>query len=257
MFTDNKLEQFDFFHEIKSCLERSSKKILEIYNQENLEVSYKLDETPVTKADLASHHIICECLNSITSYPIVSEESDSFYTKQQKYWLIDPLDGTKEFLNKNGEFTINIALIDNKYPVVGYVYLPIKNILYVGGMGRGAMKCVGSNTEEIFTTNYHDPIRIAASRNNLNKETKDFISQFQNYKLIQAGSSIKFCMVAEGLVDIYPRLSPTSEWDTAAAQAVVEGAGGSVQDLENMRLTYQKKDILNPYFIVKARVNYF
>ena len=252
MFTDNKLEQFDFFHEIKSCLERSSKKILEIYNQESLEVSYKLDETPVTKADIASHHIICECLNSITSYPIVSEESDSFYTKQQKYWLIDPLDGTKEFLNKNGEFTINIALMDNKYPVLGYVYSPIKKTLYAGGLDKGAIKYFNSNVEEIFTT-YQDPIRIVASRRNLNQETKNFISQFKKYELLQAGSSIKFCMVAEGSADIYPRLAPTSEWDTAAAQAVVEGAGGSVKDLNNKRLIYQKETILNPFFVVRGK----
>ena len=252
MFTDNKLEQFDFFHEIKSCLERSSKKILEIYNQESLEVSYKLDETPVTKADIASHHIICECLHSITSYPIVSEESDSFYTTQQTYWLIDPLDGTKEFLNKNGEFTINIALMDNKYPVLGYVYSPIKKTLYAGGLDKGAIKYFNSNVEEIFTT-YQDPIRIVASRRNLNQETKNFISQFKKYELLQAGSSIKFCMVAEGSADIYPRLAPTSEWDTAAAQAVVEGAGGSVKDLNNKRLIYQKETILNPFFVVRGK----
>ena len=252
MITNSKLEQFDFFYEIKNCLEQCSKKIIEIYNQENQEISYKLDESPVTKADIVSHNIIYECLNSITSYPIISEESDNFYTKQQKYWLVDPLDGTKEFINRNGDFTINIALIDNKYPVLGYVYSPIKKTLYVGGLDKGAIKYFNNNIEEIFTT-FQNPIRIVASRNNLNKETKNFISQYKNYELYQAGSSIKFCMVAEGAADIYPRLAPTSEWDTAAAQAVVEGAGGSVKDMNNERLIYQKENILNPFFIVRGK----
>ena len=162
------------------------------------------------------------------------------------------MDGTKEFLNKNGEFTINIALMYNKYPVLGYVYSPIKKTLYAGGLDKGAIKYFNSNVEEIFTT-YQDPIRIVASRRNLNQETKNFISQFKKYELLQAGSSIKFCMVAEGSADIYPRLAPTSEWDTAAAQAVVEGAGGSVKDLNNKRLIYQKETILNPFFVVRGK----
>ena len=162
------------------------------------------------------------------------------------------MDGTKEFLNKSGEFTINIALMENKYPVLGYVYSPIKKTLYAGGLDKGAIKYFNSNVEEIFTTN-QDPIRIVASRRNLNQETKNFISQFKKYELLQVGSSIKFCLVAEGSADIYPRLAPTSEWDTAAAQAVVEGAGGSVKDLNNKRLIYQKETILNPFFVVRGK----
>jgi 3'(2'), 5'-bisphosphate nucleotidase len=165
---------------------------------------------------------------------------------------VDPLDGTKEFISKNGEFTINIALIENRYPTLGYVHSPVNKTLYVGGLNKGAFKVIDSSIEEIFVSPSQDPMRIVASRNHLNEETKKFISQFKSYTLLQAGSSIKLCMIAEGLADIYPRLAPTSEWDTAAAQAIVEGAGGSVRDLNNERLAYQKNDILNPYFIVKA-----
>jgi 3'(2'), 5'-bisphosphate nucleotidase len=165
---------------------------------------------------------------------------------------VDPLDGTKEFISKNGEFTINIALIENRYPILGYVYSPIKKTLYVGGLNKGAFKVIDSNIEELSVSPSEDPIRIVASRNHLNEETKKYISQFKNFTLLQAGSSIKLCMIAEGSADIYPRLAPTSEWDTAAAQAIVEGAGGSVQDLKNKRFIYQKDNILNPHFIVRG-----
>ena len=165
---------------------------------------------------------------------------------------MDPLDGTKEFISKNGEFTINIALIENRYPTLGYVHSPINKTLYVGGLNKGAFKVIDSNIEELFVSSSQDPIRIVASRNHLNEETKKYISQFKNFTLLQAGSSIKLCMIAEGSADIYPRLAPTSEWDTAAAQAIVEGAGGSVQDLKNKRFIYQKDNILNPHFIVRG-----
>jgi 3'(2'), 5'-bisphosphate nucleotidase len=206
----------------------------------------------LTKADIVSHELIEKRLSSISSYPIISEESDNFYTKESKYWLVDPLDGTKEFISKNGEFTINIALIENRYPILGYVYSPIKKTLYVGGLNKGAFKIIDSNIEELFVSSSQDPIRIVASRNHLNEETKKYISQFKNFTLLQAGSSIKLCMIAEGSADIYPRLAPTSEWDTAAAQAIVEGAGGSVQDLKNNRFIYQKDNILNSHFIVRG-----
>ena len=253
MSVKSKLDKFNFFYEIKSCLELCSKKIIEIYEKDNKEVFYKKDESPITKADLASHEIICDCLMSISSLPIISEESDNFYTQNKTYWLVDPLDGTKEFINKNGEFTINIALINNKYPDIGYVYLPVNQTLYAGGLDKGSIKCFNSTIKEISTSTYQDPVRVVASRNHLNNETKNFISNLKNYKLYQAGSSIKFCMIAEGQADIYPRLAPTSEWDTAAAQAIVEGAGGSVKDMDDKRLAYQKDNILNPFFVVRGK----
>jgi len=252
MDINSKLRQLDYFMEIQACLQECSSKIIEIYNEFDQSIAYKADNSPLTKADIVSHELIEKCLSSISSYPIISEESDNFYTKESKYWLVDPLDGTKEFISKNGEFTINIALIENRYPTLGYVHSPIKKTLYVGGLNKGAFKVIDSNIEEVSVSPSQDPIRIVASRNHLNEETKKFISQFKSYTLLQAGSSIKLCMIAEGSADIYPRLAPTSEWDTAAAQAIVEGAGGNVRDLNNERLAYQKNDILNPYFIVKA-----
>jgi 3'(2'), 5'-bisphosphate nucleotidase len=252
MDINSKLRQLDYFMEIRACLQECSSKIIEIYNEFDQSITYKPDNSPLTKADIVSHELIEKRLSSISSYPIISEESDNFYTKESKYWLVDPLDGTKEFISKNGEFTINIALIENRYPILGYVYSPINKTLYVGGLNKGAFKVIDSNIEELFVSSSQDPIRIVASRNHLNEETKKYISQFKNFTLLQAGSSIKLCMIAEGSADIYPRLAPTSEWDTAAAQAIVEGAGGSVQDLKNKRFIYQKDNILNPHFIVRG-----
>ena len=144
-------------------------------------------------------------------------------------------------------------MIENHYPTLGYVYSPIKKELYVGGLDKGAYKLSNDKIENLRVSTFKNTVRIVASRNHLNEETQKFISKFKDYKLLQAGSSIKFCMVAEGSADIYPRLAPTSEWDTAAAQAVVEGAGGSVKDLEGQRLSYQKEKILNPFFIVSGK----
>ena len=253
MEKNNKLRHFDYFDEIKSCLEESSSKILEIYNDFDQSISFKKDNSPLTKADITSHGLIDNCLKSISSFPVISEESENFYTTSKKYWLVDPLDGTKEFINKNGEFTINIALIEDRYPTLGYVYSPIKKELYVGGLDKSSFKIYESNIDELSVSLPSDPLRIVASRSHLNEETQKFISQFQNHELFQAGSSVKFCMIADGSADIYPRLAPTSEWDTAAAQAIVEGAGGTVKDLNGQRLIYQKENILNPFFIAQGK----
>ena len=250
---NNLLRHFEYFDEIYKCLLIASTKIIEIYNDFDQSISYKSDHSPLTQADIVSHQLIHKCLSSNSPIPIISEESDQHYTLEKKYWLIDPLDGTKEFVNKNGEFTINIALIENEYPVTGFVFSPITQTMYIGGLNKKSFKIQNENITEIFASVTRDPIRIVASKSHLNNETKNYISQFKNYELIQAGSSIKFCMIAEGLADFYPRLAPTSEWDTAAAQAILEGAGGSVNDLENKRLSYQKKNILNPFFIARGK----
>ena len=253
MDKNNKLRHFDHFEEIRSCMEECSSKIVEIYNNFDQSISYKQDNSPLTKADIVAHDLIDKCLKSISPHPVISEESDSFHTTANKYWLVDPLDGTKEFINKNGEFTINIALIEDRYPTLGYVYSPIKKLLYVGGLNKNSFKIQESNMFELSVSPPNDPIRIVASRNHLNEETQKFISQFKKHVFLQSGSSIKFCMIAEGSADIYPRFAPTSEWDTAAAQAIVEGAGGSVKDLKGQRLIYQKENILNSFFIVRGK----
>ena len=247
----NKLRHFEFVDQIIPCLEHCGQKIMDIYGNFDVDVQIKEDQSPLTQADLISHQLINECLQS-TAYPVISEESEKIYTNAAKYWLVDPLDGTKEFINKNGEFTVNIALIENRYPIAGYVYSPTRKSLYVGGIKKHSFKIQDGVLEQIQTSPVADPIRIVASRSHLNEETKKYISQFPRYELLQSGSSIKLCMVAEGKADLYPRFAPTSEWDTAAAQAVVEGAGGTVQDTQGERLIYQKDHILNPHFIVKG-----
>lgn len=222
-------------------------------------VAVKSDESPLTLADLASHNLICAGLRELTPHiPIVSEEDVSSLangTCEGEFWLIDPLDGTKEFLARNGEFTVNIALIRAGAPVWGVVFAPALDLLYWGGNELGAYRQYASIITEIRVA---PPVsngaryRVVASKSHLNQETSDFIARLQDADLIQAGSSLKFCRVAEGAADVYPRLAPTCEWDTAAAQAVVEGAGGFVCDLSGERLRYGKGDILNPHFVVST-----
>lgn len=241
--------------------------ILEIYvkhcrepeNYTKTLVGQKTDKSPLTMADLAAHRVICEELARITpEIPVVSEEdahSFAYRAAMGEFWLIDPLDGTKEFLGKNSEFTVNIALIRNGEPVWGVVYAPALGCLYWGGIGMGAFKESDGLVESIHVSspvNAGAQYRAVASKSHMNTETAEFIKRLGNASLVQAGSSLKFCRVAEGAADIYPRLGPTCEWDTAAAQAVVEGAGGHVMDLGGERLKYGKSDILNPHFIVFA-----
>tara|TARA_B100000965_G_scaffold396047_1_gene410407 strand:+ start:199 stop:963 length:765 start_codon:yes stop_codon:yes gene_type:complete len=249
----DKLRHFEYFEDIKKCLDECSTKIIDIYDKSDNSIIYKEDNSPLTQADLISHELIENKLKNISPYPLISEESNNHYLEARKYWLIDPLDGTKEFINKNGEFTINIALIENEYPVIGYVFSPTTQTLYVGGLNKKSFKIQKGKVEEISASLPHNPIRIVASRSHLNDETQNYINQFKNFELLQVGSSIKFCIIAEGLADIYPRFAPTSEWDTAASQAVVEGAGGTVVDIHENRLSYRKKNILNPFFIVNGK----
>ena len=251
---NSKLRQNMYFRALIDIARRAGAKILDYYHNQHLEITYKNDESPLTDADINSHKIISSELMAISNLPIISEESKSIYTKSEKYWLIDPLDGTKEFINKNGEFTVNIALIENQFPTIGIVYHPLKSVAYIGGSNFGSVKIDSSNDQKnILVSQPTTPIRVVASRSHLNDLTTTFINSFGSVKTIQAGSSLKFCLIADGMADIYPRLGPTSEWDTAAAQAVVEGAGGSVLTLEGGRLCYQKNNIRNPYFVVRGK----
>lgn len=280
---------------------RAGDAILQIY-QRDFEVEYKVDESPLTEADKAAHFIICDALEE-TGLPVLSEESKTVPYDERKtwsrFWLVDPLDGTKEFIKKNGEFTVNIALIDQGRPVMGVVYAPVLRTIYYGsqaeGIEHGAWKaedCAGKSVDEVLKSSApcpmrHAPsstIRVVASRSHCNDETKAFIQalekEFGEAERVSSGSSLKLCMVAEGSADVYPRIAPTMEWDTAAAQAVVEAAGGRVvrydlaapagsyllqsaecieQSAENascaMRhalcpLLYNKENLLNPFFVV-------
>ena len=225
----------------------------------SLAVSPKADNSPVTQADLRAHEIIVEGLAKLApAIPVVSEEdTDSLRhrTPDGLFWLIDPLDGTREFIARNDEFTVNIALISGGVAVLGVVFAPALDLLYWGGADFGAFRDASGKTERIAVAgNGQSPcaIRVVASKSHMNAETSRFIMALGPHELIQAGSSLKFCRIAEGAADIYPRLGPTCEWDTAAAQAIVEAAGGHVSTLDGARLRYGKTDVLNPHFIARA-----
>ena len=230
--------------------------ILEVYATD-FDVQEKSDESPLTQADLASHHCIVAGLEQLTpGIPVISEEEGlpSFEERGQwqRYWLIDPLDGTKEFVNRNGEFTVNIALIDSHRPVFGVVYVPVQDKTYLGCEGHGAELRAGGNVAPIRVAGTSStPVRIVGSRSHRGSSLDTFLERLGETDIVPMGSSLKFCVIAEGRADIYPRLGPTSEWDTAAAQAVVEQAGGKVLELDGKPLSYNaKEDILNPWFVV-------
>jgi len=234
--------------------------ILEVYAAETAAAQSKQDGSPVTLADLAAHRVIHRELQAwLPDCPVVSEEDDGSQAHRQgrgRFWLIDPLDGTKEFIARNGEFTVNIALIEDGRAVWGAVYAPVLDAMYWGGSGLGAFRSVAGVTVpiQVGADASGGPCRVVASKSHLNPETPAFIDRLGPVSLVQAGSSLKFCRVAEGGADIYPRLAPTCEWDTAAAQAVLEGAGGAVLDLQGQALRYGKADVLNPSFIATRDV---
>ena len=231
--------------------------ILEVYATD-FDVQSKDDTSPLTQADLASHNRIVAGLPELgAGIPIISEESGlpAFEERSQwqRYWLIDPLDGTKEFVNRNGEFTVNIALIEDGRPVLGVVHVPVQDKTYIGCEGHGAERReAGKGATAIrVATNSSSPVRIVGSRSHRGSSLDAFLDKVGDTDMVPMGSSLKFCTVAEGNADVYPRLGPTSEWDTAAAQAVVEQAGGAVVELDGKPLSYnQKSEILNPWFVV-------
>jgi 3'(2'), 5'-bisphosphate nucleotidase len=233
--------------------------ILKVYATD-FDVQEKADDSPLTQADLASNRCIVAGLQRLTpDIPIISEEAGlpSFAVRSSwhTYWLIDPLDGTREFVNRNGEFTVNIALIDNHRPVLGVVHVPVLNKTYTGCEGLGSHLRAGDAAAETIAVSKHcsNPVRVVGSRSHRGDSLDAYLKALGSYEMIPMGSSLKFCVVAEGGADIYPRLGPTSEWDTAAAQAVVEQAGGAVLELDGKPLSYNRKDdILNPWFLVRG-----
>ena len=242
---------------VVALAEKAGQAILEVYSSD-FEVQSKDDESPLTQADLAAHHCIVAGLEKLTpGMPVISEESGlpDFEERSRwtRYWLIDPLDGTKEFVNRNGEFTVNIALIDNHRPVFGVVHVPVQNKTYIGCEGHGAeRRDADGQTQSIHVAaTSASPVRVVGSRSHRGASLDAYLENLGESDMIPMGSSLKFCVIAEGGADLYPRLGLTSEWDTAAAQAVVEQAGGRVVTLDGKPMKYNaKSDILNPFFFV-------
>ncbi len=234
--------------------------ILKIYNDDTLskEIEQKADDSPLTLADKASNNLIVGALReNFPDIPILSEEEKSIeYVKRKdwdKFWLVDPLDGTKEFIKRNDEFTVNIALIENGYPVFGIIYAPVLDTIYIGDVSKNkAIKIESAGFEIPITINNKLNSRIAAgSRSHSSEKEKELLKKYDVVKTISVGSSLKFCMVAEGKADIYFRHGPTMEWDTGAGQAIVEAAGGKVLNFGSKgRFSYNKVSLLNDSFFV-------
>ena len=253
----------------KAAIE-AGQKILEIY-QTDFEVDYKSDESPLTSADRASNEVIMSYLRT-TAIPVISEENKQLdYSERKDWntcWMVDPLDGTKEFIKKNGEFTVNIALIENGIPEIGVIYVPVKKELFYGSPD-GAFKM--DNVEDINDLEKQEKTKlqpktptsevvVVASRSHLTPETADFIQKIEDLAevnsvtTVSAGSSLKICMVAEGKADVYPRYAPTMEWDVAAGHAICRAAGVKMlQAQKENELTYNKENLLNPWFVVGER----
>ncbi len=250
--------------DVIALAQQAAESILQVYETHDFGVQEKLDQSPLTIADQKSHHIIVEGLQKLTpQYPVLSEEATNIaYSKRKQwhtYWLIDPLDGTKEFIKRNGEFTINIALIEDQQAVLGVVYVPVSKVVYYAAQGAGAYKRQPNQASQAIRVRPcpEKTFKLVGSRSHANPALQQFIQCLgEDTEVTSIGSALKICLVAEGSADIYPRLGLTSEWDTAAAQCVVEQAGGHLTALDLHTLRYNTKDsLLNPYFIAFSEVN--
>lgn len=245
--------------ELINIARQAGEKIMDIYTQD-FSISNKQDNSPLTSADIAANNTICNGLKAFMPViPVLSEESSLVDFKERcrwrQYWLVDPLDGTREFIKRNDEFSVNIALIEGGQSILGVIHVPVTGDTYCASLNNGAEKYqVDSVVSPLFVRKTDArKITIVSSRSHGNEKLKRFIGQFDNPILLSMGSSLKCCLIAEGKADIYPRFGPTSEWDTAAAQIIVEEAGGSVVDTHYRRLEYnQKESLLNPSFFAIA-----
>ena len=248
----------------------AGKRILEIYHNEDFEVDFKSDASPLTKADTASHQIIMKYLEQ-TGIPVLSEEGKAIPYETRKnweyLWIVDPIDGTKEFIKKNGEFTVNIALVHKQMPVLGVIYVPVLEELFYASQDLGSFKATGILPESDLQTALDAGLKLpldqpkrsytaVASKSHLSAETVDYIKGLEaehgDVAMISKGSSLKLCMVAEGLADCYPRFAPTMEWDTAAGSAICKYAGRHVIDWETKEeMLYNREQLLNNWFLVK------
>ena len=257
---------------ITAALE-AGKAILEIYHSGEFDIEIKGDKSPLTRADTASHNVIMSFLDT-TNIPVLSEEGRDIPYKDRKdwkqLWIVDPIDGTKEFIKRNGEFTVNIALIENQKTQIGVIFVPVTGELYFSSKELGAFK-VKVNPEDydvdaLISDGNKLPLQrdyktftIVASRSHMTPETESYVQEMRSkhgaVNLISKGSSLKLCMVAEGLADCYPRFAPTMEWDTAAGQAICEHAGFQVMEWETKKtMLYNRKDLLNNWFLVSKNI---
>ena len=250
-------DSYKFLDAVIEISKVAGKKILEVY-ETDFDVEHKEDKTPLTKADMAAHNVIVESLEKLTpDIPILSEEEAKIpFAKRaswETYWLVDPLDGTREFIKRNGEFTVNIALIHQHESILGVIYVPVSGVCYYASRGHGAYKQLPNcppNSIQV-SSKISNPVNIAGSRSHRGDSLNRFLENVGDYEIISMGSSLKSCLVAEGKADIYPRLGPTSEWDTAAAQCIVEEAGGHLTTLDMQPMRYNTKEsLLNPHFLV-------
>ncbi len=257
---------------VKQIARKAGDAILDIYDQDDRGIQTKADETPVTRADLKANDIIVNDLQMLQElYPILSEESDhdslELRKSWQRYWLVDPLDGTQEFINRNGQFTVNIALMEKaengrSYPLFGMVHVPVGNISYWGGQTLGAFRQMDDEPIVAIKPRSFKPEQEAVALGSRSYKTERAVqfaqyleTIFPNLEIRAVGSSLKTCQVAEGTADFYPRLGPTSEWDTGAPQGVIEGAGGALLDPEGNRFSYNyKESLLNSDFLVMGDV---
>lgn len=241
--------------DVTALAEDAGAAILEVYRDENFSVSYKADESPLTLADARSHEIIEKKLAFLTpEIPVVSEESEmpswDIRKTWKDFWLIDPLDGTKEFVSRNGEFTVNIALLRNLKPVLGVMYAPALKVTYFAYEGGGAFKRnPHGDVQRIAVSDYRTGLVVAASRSHDRDKMDALLKQWSPVQVLNMGSALKMGLVAEGTAHVYPRIGPTMEWDTAAAHCILLEAGGSVRLWDGSELLYNKPDLLNPGFI--------
>lgn len=233
----------------------AGKEILDVYNNSNFEVEIKEDNSPLTIADKRAHEKIVEYLSK-TNIPVLSEEgADIPYSERKNWkelWIVDPLDGTKEFIKRNGEFTVNIALVRNGLPILGVIHVPVKEITYWGCEGLGSEK----TNQKLPIKNENKPYKIVGSRSHMSAETEEYVNELRKthseLEMVSMGSSLKICLVAEGEANEYPRFAPTMEWDTAAGHAIAKFAGKQFIDYTTKNeMTYNRENLRNNWFLVK------
>lgn len=259
------MEKLQLARAVVDIARQAGQAILGIYdNVDEMKVELKADQSPLTIADKISNDIIFSGLSQLeVTHPIVSEETRQLPYEERKafrtFWLVDPLDGTKEFLKRNGEFTVNIALVEDHRPILGVVYAPVLDELYWGVKGEGAFIETEEGPVRLAAAGFRlsDPgLNVVCSRSHLNDETKAFVDQLNDPELVAKGSSLKFLILAKGDAHVYPRLAPTSEWDTGASQIILEEAGGMIIDQETgLPMRYNKEKLLNNHFIAYGRLD--